>query len=624
MTNFLMNAPTNTAKRILCAATLFFGLGLTAQAQIGSIAALTPDYQVGGSTMSAGSIHTGTDGLIFNAGPYSGQSLQVMTWDAPTTGNTVALAWSIQNGTSPPTAAGTQTITRSTTLGDPDVVVAQDATGTVWANLVYTQVNGGGKPQTMYEVYKWNGAGFAQVGSSIALGDPLYEHKSPNIDANANGLVGVVWQQRRTVIAQVSVTSPSPIPEFSPFTYTQTYTFDRSYLATGNITGTFNTCNYNNGTTGAPVSHPSQLVEQTLQPDVAVSEGINTNTIVSVSYVRHYVDNGASNTAFGIKDELVINQFAYGVCNGEAPPALVFSTAPTTYSWTLPGLNDKIVPRIAATSDPAYPGDVEVVLAWIPGTGCGGGAATFAIRNYGKYKGAFRPNFVLVSQPNTQIEALQPAISYIGGTNGYYAITWTGKNYPITSGTTPGDDYDVLGVTMLGGEFVNNTTGTTQPTTPFKYSFVNKVLKLAQQYPSVAGRHLFAGNTMHLFRDDYAGKMSFKASNGTGGVNQYRPAAPGSGAQPGAQSKTPDMGSKAYPNPADGTVYLQVPLREGERVQQVLVTDAMGRTVDRLPVAADANGEALTWKPAGQLPAGSYFFKLTTTQRSESIPVHRN
>lgn len=89
MTNFLMNAPTNTAKRILCAATLFFGLGLTAQAQIGSIAALTPDYQVGGSTISVNSKNTGTDGLIFNAGPYSGQSLQVMTWDAPTTGNTV-------------------------------------------------------------------------------------------------------------------------------------------------------------------------------------------------------------------------------------------------------------------------------------------------------------------------------------------------------------------------------------------------------------------------------------------------------------------------------------------------------------------------------------------------------
>ena len=128
---------------------------------------------------------------------------------------------------------------------------------------------------------------------------------------------------------------------------------------------------------------------------------------------------------------------------------------------------------------------------------------------------------------------------------------------------------------------------------------------------------------MHLFRDDYAGKMSFKASNGTGGVNQYRPAAPGSGTQPGAQPKALDMGSKAYPNPADGTVYLQVPLREGERVQQVLVTDAMGRTIDRLPVAADTNGAALTWKPAAQLPAGSYFFKLTTTQRSESIPVQR-
>ena len=630
MTNFLMNAFSSPVKRLFGAAFVFLGLGLTAQAQIGSIPAITPDYQVPGTTITAGTANTGTDGLIFTSGTYVGQSLQVMTWDSPSP-NTLALTWSIQNGTAPPTVSGGLSIGRPT-ASDPDVVVAQDANGTIWANLVYTQLNGG-KRQTMYEVYKWNSPGFSQVGFPIPLGDPLYDHSFPNIDANANGLIGIVWQQQRTVTAQVQVSSLSG--EFATFTYPQVITFNRSYLVTGTITGSLNYCNNNNGSTrfGAPVSDPGQLIEQTLQPDVAVSEGTNATSVVSVSYVRHYVNNDASDPAYRIKDELVIKQFAYGACKGggDIPGSLVPVGSPSSYSWELPGLNEFIVPRIAA-SNSGFTADVEVALAWIPGLGCGGGTQTYQIRNYGKSQGVFRPvpsaTPLVVSQPNSsptlasQIESRQPAISYVGGTQGNYAITWTGRNYPATPGTAPGDDFDVLGVTMNSGQFVY-PTGPPQPT-PYRYSFVNQVLKLAQRCPSVAGRHLYSGSTMHLFRDDYPKSASFKASNGTGGSTPYRLAPAGGGTQPATQPAGPGMGSKAYPNPADGTVYLQVPLREGERVQQVLVTDALGRTVDRLPVAADASNEALTWKPAAQLPAGSYFFKLTTTQRSESIPVHRN
>ena len=303
-------------RNVLCAVAL--ALGSTGGALAQTFYPVTgADIPAPGSTGAAAAMtNTGTDVITYSdiftsprtaqptpgtaqapaAGPpQTATTLQVMVWDKGSS-SSMTLAWRFNGGGGANEGSIPMFGPGNGTVSDPDVALARLANGSIWAGVVYTESVNGGNPQTKYDRYLYGSGTFTRVGATQALGDAGFVHSNPNIDVNLNGLIGVVWQQTQTYTASVSVTSLPP-GLFSNFTYPQSITFDRSYLVQGTIDGTFLTCENNNGTQGVLVSYPGMLYEQTVAPDVAVSEGTTTSTVVSVSYIRRTAD-GPTSTRF--------------------------------------------------------------------------------------------------------------------------------------------------------------------------------------------------------------------------------------------------------------------------------------------------------------------------------------
>ena len=343
----------------------------------------------GGAVNGAITRNTGTDAIM-----YRGQTLQAMTWDD---GNGQAyLSWAQGNGG----PSGSVPLPGNY-MKDPDVVMA-NANGAIWANVVYVDASSAAASgQTQRVGYQWDGTNFNQVFGPDALGNPAYDHFNPNIDANSSGLVGIVWQQRTTTSTTVTVSSTA----FPAYQFTQDITFDRSYLAGSWIyTNQIADCYRYGGYSGIPVLNPATgLMEQTLSPDVALSEG-DVQPIVSVSFIRHYVDGRGS---FAIVDKVAVKQTLFNTCEevkyepqGENP--VVVNLPPYTqlqlvdyYEWD-PTYGSLGRPRIAARPKDKTLGDVEVVLDEST-YNCRSDVTSYGVWNYGKSGGAFRPLGLLVS-----------------------------------------------------------------------------------------------------------------------------------------------------------------------------------------------------------------------------------
>ncbi len=245
----------------------------------------------------------------------------------------------------------------------------------------------------------------------------------------------------------------------------------------------------------------------------------------------------------------------------------------------------------------------------------------YEIRNYGRSSGNWSATTVnssgvpvsgvLVNVGFTNLEASRPAIAYHGGNAGNYLITWQGTSYGagVSTAAGGGSGIDIWGVSF------NPSGGAVSASS---YSRVNFNAPGNQFASSVAGRHTVTNGTSHLFIDTNKGYLSWKGSTAIGGSGNFR-ATPGSG-QPVPAIDTNAL--RAYPNPSDGAVELQLNLKAGERVEQLLVTDLLGRTVERLPAPAEGTTR-LSWTPKHRLPAGSYRVKLTTNQRNESQLLER-
>lgn len=575
----------------------------------------------GGTPANANFRHTGTDAIDIG-----GKKLQVMTWDDGS--GTVTLSWDIDN-----LGAGIDgSFTLPGNLSDPDVVVGE-RNGKLYANVVCIDNAAGSGGQTALFGYIWNGSDFTTpMFGPFLLGSNIHRHSYPNIDANSEGLTAIVWQQSKDSFTTVTVSSL----DFPPYSFTQTITFGRSFLAGSTIdTGIIGKCYryYNPMTfttqTGSPViDPPTGLFEQTLRPDVAISESKvdGKPAIVSTTFIRHFVD-GLND--FSIVDSLDVKQTYYEVCRetGEKSSPILYQVA--SKEWSLPThLHIRGAPRIASIPSLALPADVEVVLD-MHNTGCF--ENTYEVRNYGKSNNAFRPGYTLVSLPNLSFtmpgcqgstnlrrrEASEPVVSYYPGergAKGFYMATWTGfEYYKVASDPFGGyEKRDVWASSLRHGVPEYFFPGTTIAN---MYSAVNKQDAGDQHTPSVAGRHLDNGYTAHLFVDDNDGQLSFKQTNGTAGYTQLRPS--------GSTHTTNPVLLQAYPNPADGAVTVQLQLHKGETARQLTVVDQLGRTVDRMTLDNPSQEQQLTWKPAAQLPAGTYVLKLVTSERTANLTISR-
>ena len=590
-----------------------------ALAQIpGTFAAGTPDeLPDGGQPANERFVHTGTD-----ATSYNGKALQVMTWDDGR-GN-VTLSWDVNNRN----AGIDGHLTLSGNHDDPDVVVGY-RNGGLYANLVCidTSVPSGG--QAVLFGYKWTGNGFSQSFGPVKLGNPDVRHAYPNIDANEDGFTAIVWQQTKESKTTVTVSSP----DFPAYTFMQTVAFSRSFLAGSMInTGVIGSCyRYTNQSvtqSGTPVIDPPKgLFEQTLRPDVAISESRgNEPPVVSTTFIRHFVD-GRGN--FAIVDSLDVKQTLYNVCEGGEKGSKLREVASMEW-WLNPALSQRGAPRIAATPSQDQHTDVEVVLDAAT-SGCF--ENVYEVHNWGKSGGTFRPNSTLVSLPDLTFalpngcqgstnlrkrEATEPVVSYYSGRRGekgYYIVSWTGYNYTgiDPNGLGGQGERDVWSSTLIDGVPEFSAAGTTIAD---KYSAINDKTDGNQHTPSVAGRHS-DGYTAHLFVNDLADQLSFKQSVGTAGSTPMRPG--GGATSPAGNGAL----LQAFPNPSEGNVAVQLQLHPGESVRQLTVVDQLGRTVDRLPVASGASEASLSWKPAANLPTGTYVLKLVTTERTANLTLSR-
>lgn len=565
-------------------------------------------------------MHTGTDALVYDnqndpSDPHNGETMQLMTWDD---NGTVVLSWSFFQNSGPnfPNDAGTtgsQSIIGTGTLSDPDVVMACDqSSNDLYANLVY--INGA---QTTYAVYVWDASAlsFTYVSATpVGHGAPFI-HSFPNIDANALGVVALTWQESVNDVVTVQVSSAGNY--FLPYPFTQSVSYGRSLVIGSTITGTIRACYINLGINGVPiVNPPAGLFEQILHPDVAISEGDEDNAIISSSYIRHFVD-GAN--LFTIVNRLTVKQTRFKQ----------FSLAPDGFTHVLTQFdlhdwaysnNDVLgTPRIAASAGLFYGQNVEVVVDRKL-TGCAGAAPSYEIRSYGKtYNswsgtvGTIRPaDYISLSPPASPnlSESIEPAVAF--HPQGYYILTWTGAG----SGYS-GSDEDIWAVTLKDGTFISP---------PYTYSRVNDNLNGDQSASSVAGRHLgtnvgFAnGGSVHLFVNEDLQDLRYRRSKVPAGTTAaLKPGGPrtGTGNQPGSDSRLLHI----FPNPSDGPVSLQLNLRSGEELKRLTVVDLTGRIISELPISGDQS--QLSWKPAAQLPAGSYLLKAITSERTESTVINR-
>lgn len=637
--------------------------------------------------------HTGTDAIAYDNSrimpndPQNDQTMQVMTWED---GNTVYVSWDffdntiVGTSTTPPAInQRVPNVQNSVSFGvasstgaqtpDPDIVLAYSGDD-LYANLVYIDGD-----RINYKVMRWdyNTRRFDMITNpAVALGNPRYLHSYPNIDANSQGLVAVTWQQ--TVTDKVNITVASTSNYFPTYTFPQLITFGRALVAAGDITGTFHPCYYdqyrfNAGNIGVFVVNPPKgLFEQTLHPDVAISEGTDADAIISSTFVRHFVSGKG---LFSIHNKVAIVQTHYGQCDaggkddpgpsepGDNPAGAGSSSNPNNliarlrvyqqHEWGY-SRNDVVgTPRIAATGLPRNffdrGTDVEVVIDRTV-TDCG--PTQYAIWNFGKSRGMFRDTFTLVSPAGrggggepSYIRSVEPVVSYsvvipnraFDQVTTTYLVDWTG-------GTENGSDYDlgeqtdVWAVTMANGEhFYNGSAGPLAQ--PDGYNRVNRQGRGNQYAPSVAGRYLQgnlvgryaqysaeellkmlrlgmipgASPSVHLFFDDLARQLSYRRSGDFAGVGiafQQRPAGPGTGLL------------HAYPNPSEGAVTVGFALHPGEAVRSLQVLDALGRPVAELPLPA-AGANSVEWKPAANLPAGVYTVRAVTSERTASVGVVR-
>ena len=395
---------------------------MLAQAQQGVPSRFADEQAEPVGTRFRGVRHTGTDAIRYN-----NQVLQAMTWDD---GNGhVYLSWALINpapgGPYPVTAkaafnppAGQITPLRGQ-LSDPDVVLALDpATEQLYANLVYVDGR-----QVQYAGYRWNGNGFDPTADfSVPVGDPAYRHEYPNIDANDKGLVALTWQQSIDDDVTINVSSGGML--FPTYSFVQHISFGRTYLAMSDIRGRIQPCTKNaNGTVGIlALDPPTGLFEQTLHPDIAISDGDATSAVVSSTFVRHYVDG---NGLFSIVNRLAVRQYHYR-CGGDK--AALDTVA--THDWEYSQNNVIGTPRIAAPgSKMNETDDVEIVIDRsrydCSSTG------EHRILNYSKTRGAFRPVPTLLNPNYTDHESVEPVVAYFPDES-QYVVSWTGDNLITT------------------------------------------------------------------------------------------------------------------------------------------------------------------------------------------------
>ncbi|RAK67938.1 T9SS type A sorting domain-containing protein [Hymenobacter edaphi] len=571
-----------------------------------------------GTTASA-TEHTGTDVIVERK---KGR-LQTMVWDNASTGK-IYLAWSFNSAPSSTDFLEVQPPTGTQVLSDPDVTTAY-YNDELYAAVVYLakNVNLGANAtvRTYLDIYRWDGSSFQRdnpqnsgnplalgvAGISNSTGTANRIHSSPNIDANANGTMGVVWQETSVETAQIRVISPS-YPGPSGYTFTQDVRFAESYVLSGNIDGTNIPCTVPRGTNAARIAAPSNpnppiLFNQTLLPDIAVSP----NGVLSFCYISSSADPTSTPVTSGTS--LVVKQYVAD-CGAFGPG---FSLP--TYSWSLPGNHG--APRIAATGNPAndQASDVEVVMAWSGGA-CLEGIGTrayYEIHNWGRSGGAWRPSPTVVSIPTVATDngyaVANPVVAFVG-TEGdefsnEYVVAWEGLNYP-----DEGKEIDVWSTTLKAGSLTFGNS----------YSRVNEQADGEQIIPSVAGRYSGENRaTAYLFYDKTIPQLSFRHSSAQAGDGPLqRPAGTP------LPSISPNGVIQAYPNPSSSAVNFNLHLRKGETVQQLTVVDLLGRVVDHVKVPGQqATTQVLSWQPRQSLPQGSYVVKLVTNQRTENITVKR-
>ncbi len=606
-------------------AMLLLGSAAPVVAQIPTtIASNTNDNPPDGSTAADASyVHTGTDAIDLG-----GKQLQVMTWDNGA--GIVTLSWDIDNRT--------QGIDGSFplpgNLSDPDVVVSF-RNGRLYANVVCIDRARGAGGQTRLFGFEWVNNSFSllnQPFTSFWLGSIYNKHSHPNIDVNALGMTAIVWQQSKESKVLVTVTSP----DFPTYPFTKTITFGRSFLACSYIdNGVIGPCyryyNPNNGytQTGIPVlDPPTGLFEQTLRPDVAISETVDEQSdppVVSTTFIRHFVDGFGE---FTIVDSLDVKQTLYNQCKEKGEGGGFVLVEVDSKEWGINSLlSSRGTPRIAATPNASdvNRADVEVVLDAHSG-GCY--ENIYEIHNYGKTNNAFRPGSTLVSLPNLTFPlpnscqgttnlrkrtAKEPVVSYYPGDRGlkgYYIVTWTGRDYtdidPASDPTGGKGEDDVWASTLIDGVPEQVISGTIAQ----RYSAVNSQTYGDQHTPSVAGRHMMGNDfTAHLFVDDAKQRLAFKQTTGiAGSTTPLRPA-------PATKLL------QAYPNPSDGAMTVQLQLNKGETARQLTVVDQLGRTVDQVALTNATPEQPLTWKPSPQLPSGTYVLKLVTSERTANLTV---
>ena len=562
--------------------------------------------------------HTGTDAVVYSgSNGHFGEVLQAMTWDF---NGKVFLSWAFTdlNGGGPAFPANYKSWPQAPVQGngarqsDPDVVMAYSR-GELYANLVF--VDG---QQTRYDVYRWddNSLSFNLTRTQM-LGHPAYRHEYPNIDANALGLVAITWQQ--TIDDKVTVSVASNGSYFLPYTFEQKVTFGRTYVAGSTIEGDLQPCYSYQTFPGRLVKDPpTGLFEQTLHPDIAISEGDIKEAVISSTYLRHYVDG---NGLFSIVNKLAVKQFNY-LCRNETPS---LPDTVGTHEWPY-SYNDVLgTPRIAASFSDGQRGRNTGFEIVVDRTEPNCGTTKYAILNFGGSAGQYRPKPLLLSPPYAPTtESVEPVVAFVP-TDAYYVVSWTGTDYD----NSVGNGADVWAIFLKGGNYTNPGGSSGTLTQPEAYSMVNFNNDERQARPSVAARHLKATPSngtpsVHLLADDNRQQLSFRYTDKQPGVM-------GGNLRPAAGTKATGL-LQAYPNPTNETTHLTLRLQPGETLRQVLVLDVTGRQVADLTPPAPAApasppaqpGEPLhlTWNAAAA-PAGSYVLRAVTTQRTATLFLTR-
>jgi len=551
---------------------------------------VTADLPTGVQEVPISAVGVGNDmAMLDQSNPYSDFSVSVASSFQSGQGD-VQFSWiyNRQGLGGGVTQKGTASVQGSSVAShiDPDVVIDPDGSGLFL--IVYQRHDGSVAPHwdIWYEAWKYDHVTntVTQVQPMTMVNSPRPSNvrmNHPNIDIGHDGLVVFSWA------AGTPVGVPNEI--WARALYLPTL----SFLAPDVL---INTCD--------PVNH--QMLP--LTPDVALHRH-DAENVVNITYLTRETGGNGTN--------LVLQRMSwFELANGIPPDCANHTILKSVPTATLS--NPRIVAPRYYPSSPFNALDVNIVVA-------DGSNGTRRIQNFSHHASSFpigtfaetTVNGFPANQPNYGVGSNeQPVVTY---TDSELLVGWlsTNANYSTPNACTGLSGGAVQNTELQRERYITrklNIDGSIIANQP--YSIVSEKRSYT---PAMSGKN---GNAVFFSFLEFGFDQELFNKFGNPAVLNFKQEPEQEFAELPQLASVGELAVKLYPNPTTDAFRLEIAQVPEAAVQQVYVTDLMGREVLRLAVSdTPADGVLTLNGNMEELPAGLYLVNIQTDAAVQSLKL---